>query len=318
MITQDDSRRPGERRISRRGVLGGAAALLATAGAGTAWALDRYVIEHTEVANASAAWGGTATRATALSGTVSGETYTGTNGTVTTRKVVMGSGSDTVTYFVADLRLSRGTALRAAFANDAFGSNIIAKPSAIAQANGAVFAINGDYYGFRDTGIVIRNGVAFRDRGARQGLAIHSDGTMRLYDETATSASELLADGVWQTLSFGPGLVDGGTVCPGIDSIEIDTNIGNHSIQGRQPRTGIGLVDADHLLAVVVDGRSAGYSRGVTMTEFATIFTSLGASVAYNLDGGGSSAMYFNGALVNNPLGRGAERGTSDILFVAG
>lgn len=54
---------------------------------------------------------------------------------------------------------------------------------------------------------------------------------------------------------------------------------------------------------VVVDGRSAGYSRGVTMTEFAEIFQGLGAKVAYNLDGGGSSTMYFNGELVNRPQG---------------
>ncbi len=55
---------------------------------------------------------------------------------------------------------------------------------------------------------------------------------------------------------------------------------------------------------VAVDGRSTGYSRGVTMTEFAQIFKDLGATVAYNLDGGGSTTMYFNGEMVNNPLGR--------------
>ena len=64
-------------------------------------------------------------------------------------------------------------------------------------------------------------------------------------------------------------------------------------------------------LFVVVDGRSTGYSRGMTMTEFAQVFADLGAETAYNLDGGGSSAMVFNGQLVNNPLGRGRERGTS-------
>jgi exopolysaccharide biosynthesis protein len=42
----------------------------------------------------------------------------------------------------------------------------------------------------------------------------------------------------------------------------------------------------------------------------------LGCTTAYNLDGGGSSAMYFNGELVNNPLGRGKERGVSDILYI--
>ena len=69
---------------------------------------------------------------------------------------------------------------------------------------------------------------------------------------------------------------------------------------------------------VVVDGRSPGYSAGVTMTGLAEIMQGLGATTAYNIDGGGSSTMYFNGELVNNPLGKGEERGTSDILYIGG
>ena len=175
-----------------------------------------------------------------------------------------------------------------------------------------------DYYGFRDTGIVIRNGVAFRDKGARQGLAFYSDGSLKLYDETTTTAQALLDAGVWQTWSFGPGIVDGGKVVSGIDSVEVDTNVGNHSIQGNQPRTGIGVIADNHLVFVAVDGRSSGYSKGVTMTEFAQIFAGLGAQTAYNLDGGGSTTMVLDGTLVNNPLGKGQERGTSDIIYIAG
>ncbi len=54
------------------------------------------------------------------------------------------------------------------------------------------------------------------------------------------------------------------------------------------------------------------------MTEFAQIFADLGATEAYNLDGGGSATMVFDDELVNDPLGRGNERETSDILYVAG
>ena len=70
---------------------------------------------------------------------------------------------------------------------------------------------------------------------------------------------------------------------------------------------------------VVVDGRSAGYSEGVTMTELARRSCSdLGAATAYNLDGGGSSTMYFDGAVVNSRRARASERGVSDILYIAG
>jgi exopolysaccharide biosynthesis protein len=300
---------------SRRKFLAGGLGAVAVVGGGSAWALDRYVIDHVEVANASAATGTNVTVAEAdPTGTGTATTYTSDTAKISIETVATG----TVTYFVAEVTVSDATIVRSAFAHDEFGENIIANPSEIAAGVDAVLAINGDYYGFRDTGIVIRNGVIFRDKGARQGLALLTDGSARLYDETTTSAAALVADGVWNTLSFGPGLVQDGKIINGIDQVEIDTNFGNHSVQGRQPRTGVGLIAANHLLFVVVDGRSAGYSRGVTMSELAQIFVDRGAELAYNLDGGGSSAMVFDGRLVNNPLGKGEERGTSDILYVAG
>lgn len=315
----DAERRAARRVHTRRAFLAGGMGTALAVGGGTAWALDRFVIEHVEATNTSANTSSTVTAATAASdGSYTADTYSSGTASIAVSTYTRGSGDDTVTWFVADVTVSDATIVRTAFANDTFGENVIANPSAIAAQVGAVLAINGDYYGFRDTGIVIRNGVAYRDRGARQGLAFRTDGSMRLYDETTTSAATLLADGVWNTLSFGPGLVEAGTVISGIDSIEIDTNIGNHSVQGRQPRTGVGIVDDNHFLFVVVDGRATGYSRGMTMTEFAQAFVDLGARTAYNLDGGGSSAMVFHGELVNNPLGTGRERGTSDILFVAG
>ena len=298
------------RRMSRRLLLGGTAGVVGLGGT-AAWALDRYVIEHVE---------GTVTdSATAApTGTSTDDGYTSSTTSLSIEKVTTGSGSDTITYFVADITTTDATLIRSAFAQDKFGTNITAYPSVIAQDKNAVLAINGDYYGFRDTGIVVRDGIAYRDKGARQGLAMYRDGSMKLYDETATTAKQLIADGVWSTLSFGPGLVEDGTVIDGIDSIEIDTNFGNHSIQGEQPRTAVGMIAANHVLWIVVDGRSTGYSRGMTMPELAQVFLDRGAQVAYNLDGGGSSAMVFNGSLVNNPLGKGKERGTSDILYVAG
>ena len=301
----------------------GGLGLLVGVGGTAGWAADRYLIPHSEVTDATALGTGDVTVATEAddgsTSTSAGDAdYTSSTATITIDKVVSGSGDDTVTAFVADVRVSDATILRTAFADDTFGTNVIADPSDIAEQVGAVLAINGDYYGFRDTGIVIRNGVAFRDKGARQGLVLRTDGTLALYDETATSADDLLADGAWQTWSFGPGLVDNGAVIDGIDDVEIDTNVGNHSVQGNQPRTGIGMIAANHFLLVAVDGRSRGYSRGVTMTELAQLFTDRGAQVAYNLDGGGSTTMVFDGDLVNDPLGKDKERGTSDIVYVAG
>ena len=305
---------------TRRGFhMGGLTALTLMTGTG-AWALDRYVVDHVEVADASAyeaSRGSDGTELDTSQAVLTDDSWSADGTSVSIREVTAGSGDATVTYFVAELVLSDATVLRSAFAQDAFGTNIVDETSDIAEQNGAVFAVNGDYYGFRETGMVIRNGVVYRDSGAREGLAFYRDGHVELYDETATTAQQLVDAGVWNTLSFGPALVADGEVLAGIDDVEVDTNFGNHSIQGDQPRTAIGVVADNHLLVVVVDGRSAGYSAGASMTELATLMKGLGAVTAYNLDGGGSSTLYFDGEVVNRPS-NGGERGTSDILYVKG
>jgi exopolysaccharide biosynthesis protein len=296
-------------------------------------AADRYLIKHIEIENVSAYTEGitetvSSTNATdlaaatpqaaAVAATAAADdwNYVSDSLSIQIREYKTGSGNDQVTYFVADVILADATQLESAFADNQFGRNIIAYTSQIAEENSAIFAINGDYYGFRSDGIVIRNGIIYRDEPARTGLAFYRDGTMKVYDETQTSAQELLDEGVWNTLSFGPALIKDSVIASDLAYVEVDTNFGNHPIQGNQPRTGVGIIDSNHFVFVVVDGRSPGYSRGVSLTEFAGIFQALGCSDAYNIDGGGSSTMVFMGRVVNNPLGKNRERGTSDILFI--
>lgn len=306
----------------RRFLLGGAAVLGLAATGTSAWALNRFVIDHVEVNDVTALEAkaqnavASSSAAPATNVTVGERSYSSSNTSIEIQQLTSGSGSDTVTYYVADVKLTNATDLRSAFANNSYGTNITAKPTTMASEHNAVLAINGDYYGFRSDGILIRNGVVYRDSGMRDGMAFYTDGRVEVYDETTTNAQTLLDAGVWNTLSFGPALVNGGQVLSGIDQVEVDTNVGNHSIQGRQPRTAVGWIETNHLKLVVVDGRSEGYSRGVTMTELAQIMADLGCACAYNIDGGGSSAMYFNGSIINQPS-NGGERDTSDILYIA-
>ncbi|MFZ8758489.1 phosphodiester glycosidase family protein [Microbacterium sp. HMH0099] len=307
------------RRTTRRAFLAGGLAVVLTVGGSAWWAADRFLVPHVEVADVAAYEAENSTvAAPSEASTTTTTSLTDTSWSDGSTSVSLSTvTTDTLTYYVADVVLGDATDLRSAFANNQFGENITQTTSEIAAANDAIFAINGDYYGFRSTGIEIRNGVVYRDEGAREGLAFYTDGHVEVYDETQTTADDLLASGVWNTLSFGPAIVEDGQVVDGIDSVEVDTNVGNHSIQGDQPRTAVGVIDENHLVFVVVDGRQEGYSEGVTLPELADIMLSLGATTAYNLDGGGSSTMYFNGEVVNSPS-NGGERGTSDILYVAG
>ena len=326
----ETSQKPKKKKVTRRVLLGGGLGTLAVAGVGAGWAYNRYLAEHTQIddtvayeksqqeKNNNSSSDGASSPSELTNVKVTSDGLSVSEGSITITKSTEGSGNNAVVCFSADIKKKAHKMQRGALAKKKFGQNIIDTPSNIAAQHNGIWAINGDYYGFRDTGIVIRNGVAYRDSGAREGLAFYQDGSVKLYDETGTNAQQLLNEGVWNTLSFGPALVRDSEVVSGIDQVEVDTNFGNHSIQGNQPRTGVGVLGQNHLVFIVVDGRSDGYSRGVTMPEFAYMFKELGCVSAYNLDGGGSSVMVFNNQLVNKPMGGTKERGTSDILYIAG
>ena len=84
------------------------------------------------------------------------------------------------------------------------------------------------------------------------------------------------------------------------------------------PRTAVGIIDELHYVFVVSDGRTE-ESEGLSLYQLAEFMESLGCGIAYNLDGGGSSAMYFNGEIINNPTTDGKsikERSVSDIVYI--
>lgn len=219
---------------------------------------------------------------------------------------------DTAIY-VADIRVTDVRFLKAAFAKDSYGKNIKEKTSDMAKDKNAILAINGDYYGSRDVGYVLRNGLLYRDKGSndREDLVIWPDGRFGIaYERNATAAS-LLEEGAWQVFSFGPALVKNSRI-----SVDVDAEVGQATYSN--PRTAIAMVDELHYLMVVSDGRTD-RSAGLTLYQLAEFLQSKGATLAYNLDGGGSSTMYFNGRVVNEPVNHGStvsERSISDIVYI--
>jgi exopolysaccharide biosynthesis protein len=81
---------------------------------------------------------------------------------------------------------------------------------------------------------------------------------------------------------------------------------------GKHPRTGAGMTgDGETLFLAVVDGRTSGWSWGLSARDFGRLFKSLGASDALNLDGGQSTTMVIasEGGVVNKPCyKKGPER----------
>lgn len=215
--------------------------------------------------------------------------------------------------YVADIVLSSSEYLQTAFAQNAYGRNVTEKTSEIAENVGAILAINGDYYGTQEEGYVLRNGVLYRNTAAsgQEDLVIYSDGCFAIINEDDITAEELLADGAQQILSFGPALLESGSVI-----VSEDDEVGKAKTSN--PRTAIGIVDDLHYVFVVSDGRTD-ESAGLSLLQLAEFMKELGVLTAYNLDGGGSSTMYFNGEVINNPTTSGRsikERSVSDIVYI--
>lgn len=216
--------------------------------------------------------------------------------------------------YVADVTVSDASDLKTALANNTYGRNITDTTSDMAANNNAVLAINGDYYGARQSGYVIRNGKLYRDTsGNRDALVIQKNGEFKFVSESETSASELLQEGALQAFSFGPVLLNNGEISVG-ENDEVGMAMASN------PRTAIGYLGNNHYVFVVSDGRTS-ESAGLSLYELASFMKELGVKDAYNLDGGGSSTMVFKGEIINNPTtsGRsGEERAVSDIVYIGG
>ncbi|MCR5153512.1 MAG: phosphodiester glycosidase family protein, partial [Lachnospiraceae bacterium] len=221
--------------------------------------------------------------------------------------------NDTNVY-VADITLSSPDYLSTAFAKGTYGKNVTAKTSVTAESVNAILAINGDYYGVQESGYVLKNGVLYRSTAKKnqEDLVIYEDGSFEIINESKVTAEELLEKGAVNILCFGPGLI--------IDrEISVDVNDEVDKAKSSNPRTAIGLIDDLHYVFVVADGRTS-ESEGLSLYELAEFMEELGVTCAYNLDGGGSSTMVFNGELVNTPTTTGKKSGTersvSDIVYI--
>ena len=199
-------------------------------------------------------------------------------------------------YFVAHIRMREINAFRTVQAADNRNGAGAIKPWILARRNKAVLMITGDNLVESDTqykSILIRDGKVFLDSAKNDFMAMYPDMTMRIFSPKETNATELLMDGVREAFSFAPMMIRDGV----LTTADIDhfPRIGNET----NPRTGLGMIEPGHFVAIVVDGRQKEYSYGMRLTAFADLFVKEGCTQAYNLDGGVSACMLFMGEQLN-------------------
>lgn len=232
---------------------------------------------------------------------------------------------DGVTYYVADIWMRNINCFRTAFSGGKFRAK---RESAekIAQDNKAILAVNGDFL----SGLVIRNGILYRKaevrptptpepyvdpyysayeaaeppRPERSTCVLFWDGQMRTEEFETFRSNTAMRKGAWQGWQFGPTLIRKGKEAKDVNP------------QGRNPRCLLGYYEPGHYCIVMIDGRQKGYSIGMNFKEMIQLASSLGLTEAYNLDGGGSAIMVFNGEIINQPSGKGEARNLSDMVVI--
>jgi len=223
--------------------------------------------------------------------------YRSANVNITVTKVE----EELLIYYVADIYISDLRYLASSFAHGEYNGGI--EPLAdMAKEAGAIVGISGDHYYGRYEGMLVRNGVLYRDTRFQDVCVLLSDGTMVTMTNAEMDIDNVKAAAPYQVWSFGPELLDDeGKAMTSFNSIVIPKN----------PRSAIGYVEPGHYYFVVVDGRIPA-SRGMTMQELSQLFEDLGCASAYNLDGGQSSGFTWMGELMSYPYGRNV----SDLIYI--
>lgn len=238
---------------------------------------------------------------------------------------------DGVTYYVADIWMRNINCFRTAFSSGEYrGKREPAEK--IAQDNNAILAVNGDFLG----GLVLRNGELYRKanvrptptpepspepdqiipfetatplptekpRPQRAACVLYYDGRMLTEEYDTFRSVTAMEQGAWQGWQFGPTLVRNGKAAKDVKP------------QGRNPRCILGYYEPGHYCIVMIDGRQKGYSIGMNFAEMIDLSLRLGLTEAYNLDGGGSAIMVFNGEIINRPSGTGDARKLPDMVVI--
>lgn len=208
--------------------------------------------------------------------------------------------------FVADVYIRDIHSLKTAFAFNSFKGNYSKNEefTELCARSKAILAVSGDFVSIREDGTVIRNGEVLQTNKFNDICVLKVDGTMSVYGLRGITRDELTNGGVWQTWCFGPNLLDK-------DGNAIDIQ---HKLMRLNPRCAIGYYEPGHYCFVIVDGRQKYYSIGMTLTELSSFMASLGCKVAYNLDGGQTSQMLLDDAIVDMPANGGRKVG--DIIYI--
>jgi exopolysaccharide biosynthesis protein len=225
---------------------------------------------------------------------------------VTVNTVVETIAGRKVTYYVADIYVASMENFKTYTAHDQMRYYITQNVEDMSVAANAIVGLSGDYFSSQKAGFIVRNSNVYLSDRSNAICVLFPDGTMETYEAGTYSVGDILSRDPLQVWSFGPVLLDAaGNVMP---SYEVSSGLRNC-----HPRSAVGYFEPGHYCFVVVDGRQ-NHSYGIEIKDLAQLMKDLGCKAAYNLDGGASAVMTFDGSILTKPSNGG--RDIADILLI--
>lgn len=209
-----------------------------------------------------------------------------------------------IPYWVAVVQTANASQLKSALSYGTYGGARQTTSSAV-SSNGGVIGINGSAFSYQTgkpspLGMCIKNGVIYGNYHTSYSvMAVKNDGTIYT-PKMGLLGDVLLKARVKDTYNFGPVLIKNGKAQPAWAETA-----------KYYPRTAVGMVKPGKYVLLVTD---TGTYSGLNHWDLVNIFNSYGCQYAYNLDGGGSVTMYYNGKVMNRLINN-YERPCGDFLY---
>lgn len=187
-----------------------------------------------------------------------------------------------------------------------------------AAERSVLVAVNGDFFTAEGhpVGTTVRRGDVHRDQ-LRPAFAWQRGegawiGPLEVDSGRLTGAGWAVDEGEVEVVSGFPEVLDGGAR---VGDLGVADN--PSFAAARHPRTAVAVdPSGGRLWLIVADGRQGEYATGLTLPELAVLAEALGAAEALNLDGGGSSVMVVEGAVVSRPSDASGERAVANALLL--
>lgn len=217
-------------------------------------------------------------------------------------------------YTFAEVKIAHPSQFRRFLAGGSYGSDKQFVTTQMAGDVNAVLASSGDFYKFRNFGIIVYDGVVRRVNGERVDTCFIDDKGDLIFVyageiTTMEEAQKFVDDNnIRFSIAFGPVMIDNGQLC-------VPNYYPIGEINDTYARAGLAQLGELHYM-VVTANRWRNYNTTPTIDTFAQVLLDMGCEKAYTLDGGQTGVIALNGEMMN-PAQYGAQRAISDIFYFA-